>query len=127
MPTPTCARIHAAAVEATLREQWNGLETGEAERTLVGHEGSVYGVAITPDGRRALSASSDRTLKLWNLETGEEMASTALEAGMTCVVVVPPRTTDANAPTDEITVVAGDAAGNVYCLAVVEPRAEKKL
>jgi hypothetical protein len=31
---------------------------------------------------------------------------------------------DANAPTDEITVGAGDAAGNVYCLAVVEPGGE---
>jgi WD40 repeat protein len=30
-------------------------------------------VAVTPDGRRAVSASDDRTLKVWELETGREL------------------------------------------------------
>ena len=28
--------------------------------------------AVTPGGRRALAASEDRTLKLWNLQSGQE-------------------------------------------------------
>ena len=30
-------------------------------------------MAVLPDGRRALSASSDKTLRLWDLETGAEL------------------------------------------------------
>jgi len=37
----------------------------------VGHSGSVDSVAISPDGRLALSGSRDVTLKLWNLATGK--------------------------------------------------------
>ncbi|MFQ5770789.1 MAG: WD40 repeat domain-containing protein [bacterium] len=40
-------------------------------RTLAGHRGLVYSVSVTPDGRRAVSASSDRTVRVWDLESGE--------------------------------------------------------
>ena len=36
------------------------LESGQSVRTLEGHSGSVSGVAITPDGRRAVSASGTK-------------------------------------------------------------------
>jgi WD40 repeat protein len=39
-------------------------------RTLEGHSWNVTGVAVTPDGKRAVSASADCTLIVWNLETG---------------------------------------------------------
>jgi WD40 repeat protein len=42
-------------------------------RTLFGHSSFVNGVALSPDGRRAVSASSDKTLKVWDLETGREL------------------------------------------------------
>jgi hypothetical protein len=42
-------------------------------RTLEGHSGSVESIAVSPDGRRAVSASSDKTLKVWDLETGREL------------------------------------------------------
>ncbi|MBD2459114.1 hypothetical protein H6G80_34330 [Nostoc sp. FACHB-87] len=38
--------------------------------TLQGHEDSVIAVAITPDGGRAVSASHDNTLRLWDLNSG---------------------------------------------------------
>jgi small GTP-binding protein len=38
---------------------------------LKGHTGSVWGVAVTPDGRTVVSGSSDKTLKVWDLETGQ--------------------------------------------------------
>ncbi|MDB6174113.1 MAG: afsR [Chthoniobacteraceae bacterium] len=37
---------------------------------LEGHVGSVNGVAVSADGRRAVSASDDETLRVWDLETG---------------------------------------------------------
>ncbi|WP_437492471.1 TIR domain-containing protein [Sorangium sp. So ce1014] len=45
------------------------------ERTFVGHADGVTACAVTPDGRRVLSASEDRTLKLWDLMTGRDLLS----------------------------------------------------
>ena len=42
-------------------------------RTLESHSIEVDGVAITPDGRRAVSASKDNTLKVWDLDTGRKL------------------------------------------------------
>ena len=41
-------------------------------RTLTGHELGVYAVAVTPDGRQVVSASDDKTLKVWELSSGVE-------------------------------------------------------
>lgn len=38
------------------------------ERTLEGHSQGVTGMVVTPDGKRAVSASYDDTLKIWDLE-----------------------------------------------------------
>ena len=42
----------------------------KCEHVLEGHTSSVRSVAITPDGRKAVSASGDGTLRVWSLETG---------------------------------------------------------
>jgi WD40 repeat protein len=39
-------------------------------RDLVGHAWTVNACAVTPDGRRVVSASNDDTLKVWDLESG---------------------------------------------------------
>ncbi len=49
---------------------WN-LDTGACLKTLEGHTHYVDSVALTPDGRRALSGSWDKTLRLWDLDTGD--------------------------------------------------------
>jgi TIR domain/WD domain, G-beta repeat len=49
------------------------LESGQTLRTLEGHTKGVGDVAVTPDGRRAVSASDDRTLRLWDLESGQTL------------------------------------------------------
>ena len=46
-------------------------------RTLEGHSGAVVAVALTGDGRRAVSASDDGTLKVWDLESGAELGTLA--------------------------------------------------
>src|SRR4051794_30194514 len=40
------------------------------DRTLQGHRYTVCGMAFLKDGRQLLSASSDSTLRLWDLENG---------------------------------------------------------
>lgn len=44
---------------------------GVPKKSLKGHSHIVQDAVISPDGAFALSASWDRTLRLWNLSTGE--------------------------------------------------------
>ena len=46
---------------------------GPLIRILEGHSSLVVGVAITPDGRHAVSASYDNTLRVWDLESGQSV------------------------------------------------------
>jgi WD40 repeat protein len=53
------------------------METGHIKK-LKGHadsgwRGAIYSVDISPDGKCGISASFDSTVRLWNLETGEEV------------------------------------------------------
>jgi len=45
----------------------------EPIRTFQGHTDSVKTVAFSPDGNTAISGSSDSTIKLWDVQTGEEI------------------------------------------------------
>jgi WD40 repeat protein len=49
---------------------------GPVGRILMGHRGPVYSVVALPDQRRALSASGDKTLRLWDLATGDTLRRT---------------------------------------------------
>ncbi len=40
----------------------------ELLRTFDGHAGAVYGLSVAPDAVSFLSASKDRSVKLWHIE-----------------------------------------------------------
>jgi WD40 repeat protein len=46
--------------------------TGQLLLTLKGHTGDVTSVAFSPDGKRLVSGSHDKTLKVWDAATGQE-------------------------------------------------------
>jgi GTPase SAR1 family protein len=50
------------------------VETGKRLVSLEGHTHSVLAVAITEDGRRAVSGSQDNTVRVWDVETGRCLA-----------------------------------------------------
>ena len=45
-------------------------ETGDKLREFVGHEGDVWGVAASPDGKLLVSGSWDQTVRLWDIASG---------------------------------------------------------
>lgn len=51
---------------------------GQELQTFTGHSNSVNAVALTPDERRAVSASDDNMVKAWELETGAVIATFAM-------------------------------------------------
>jgi WD40 repeat protein len=67
-------------------------------------------VAVTPDGRRAVSASDDRTLRVWDLESGKEIAAFTGEDAVNNCVIAP----------DGQTMIAGDDSGRVHFLRLIE-------
>ncbi|HCN28100.1 MAG TPA: hypothetical protein DIT64_04845 [Verrucomicrobiales bacterium] len=48
---------------------------GDLLLTLEGHSAEVEAVAVTPDGRWAVSGSTDRTLRVWDIDSGQELRS----------------------------------------------------
>jgi WD40 repeat protein len=61
---------------------------------------------VTADGQRVISGSLDKTLKVWDLETGNCIATFTADAAIFCCAVTP----------DGRTIVAGDVSGRVHFL-----------
>jgi WD40 repeat protein len=77
--------------------------------TLEGHGGWVTAVAVTPDGRRAVSGSDDGMLKLWDLEQGTVLATFTADQDITAVAAISDRL-----------FLAGDGGGRVHLLELVQ-------
>src|SRR5450755_4001954 len=72
------------------RARRSELETGRALRTLQGHAGQVNAVAVTPDGRYAVSASAHQTLKVCELQSGRALRALQGHAALVNSVAVTP-------------------------------------
>jgi WD40 repeat protein len=107
--TPDGHQAVSASDECTLIV-WD-LRKGQALRTLAGHEDRMNDVVVSCNGHYAISASSS-ILRVWNAQTGKELARVALDEMLLRTRVAP----------DGLTILAGDLAGSVYCLRFVDPK-----
>src|SRR5262249_35673740 len=51
---------------------WDARTLAE-KASLDGHTDSVFGVSFSPDGKRLVSASTDTTVRLWDVEQSKEV------------------------------------------------------
>ena len=72
---------------------------------LDGHTLRVNAVALSADGRTAVSGSDDRTLRVWDVEIGKYLVSFTGEAEFKAVAL-----------SRTMRVFAGDSAGHVHLL-----------
>ncbi|MEG4109618.1 WD40 repeat domain-containing protein [Microcoleus sp. S13_C5] len=70
---------------------------------LGGHNLSVQAVAIAPDGKRAISASYDKTLKIWDTDTGIELRTLTGHTGPVRGVAIAPDSLTAISASDDNT------------------------
>lgn len=65
------------------------IQTGELRFLLKGHEKTVSSVAFSPDGTLILTASYDRTLRLWDSRTGRQVRQIRDTHPVTCCAFSP--------------------------------------
>ncbi|HUS64364.1 MAG TPA: serine/threonine-protein kinase [Kofleriaceae bacterium] len=68
--SPSGARAATGGIDGTIRLFTVAAEKGD-EKTLRGHEDSIYHFEFSPDESILASASDDGTVRVWNLATGE--------------------------------------------------------
>ena len=85
--SPDGRRVATASADGTVRlwnttglapfERANGdpaSELGDELAVLRGHNGTVFAAAFSPDGKHLITASEDRTARLWEVRQGRQLA-----------------------------------------------------
>jgi WD40 repeat protein/tRNA A-37 threonylcarbamoyl transferase component Bud32 len=72
--------------------EWHRLNhiSDHSHKTLRGHEDMVTSVAFSPNGKKIVSSSADKTIKVWDVANGTEIISlTGNESSVYCAVFSP--------------------------------------
>lgn len=64
-------------------------QTAQLIHTLTSHTDAVRAIAISPDSRILASASFDKTIKIWNLKTGEAIGNLTGKSKLNAIAISP--------------------------------------
>src|SRR5919202_529466 len=113
---------------------WNKLEKISLANTLSGHSKRVSSIAMTPDGQLIASGSNDKTVKLWNLQTGKAIRTLTGFSSIVYSVAISPdgQTLISGAeklylwhlPTGKLISTISDPSGNVVAALAMTPDGE---
>jgi WD40 repeat protein len=87
------------------------LDSGRELGVLNGHTSSITEVAIAPDGMHVVTSSHDKTLKIWDLDSGQVITTFTFDQTQFCCAFA-----------DSCTVIAGDTVGRVNFLSLEFPK-----
>ena len=90
----------------------------------LGHTAPIRSVAFTPDGTRAVSGSSDQTVRVWDLSSGQCLATLEGHSNWVRSVAVSPDGTRAVSGSDDQTVRVWDLSSG-QCLATLEGHSDR--
>jgi WD40 repeat protein len=99
--------VCGSSVDGTVKV-WS-LHSGHKPVALGAHAGPVLACSISADGGRVASGSEDRTMKLWDVESGTCMATAYGASPFYCIAC------------QGESVIAGDALGNLWMLELHHP------
>ncbi len=86
------------------------LEDDRRLHLLGRHSDKVNAVALYRNGTRAVSGGRDRTVRVWDLEAGTQLAAFTVDAAVLAVTVSP----------DHTRIAAGDVRGRTHVLTLIE-------
>jgi WD40 repeat protein len=67
-----------------------GVRTGEELRSSEGHSAGITMIAVSSDGKLALTGSQDGTIRLWDLEAGQEIRKILAHVGGVMAIALGP-------------------------------------
>ena len=93
-------------------ELWN-LAEDQRVRVMAGHTDKVNVIVFLRGTTRAVSGGTDRTVRVWDLETGVQIAGFTVDARVRALSVSP----------DQTRIAVGDGSGRTHLLKLNEPAA----